>query len=310
MKTASVHAIQNESSEDTDDTEQQRENISNRRIETLIGDSTNWEEAVRRTAVDLRIQSSDRKDKPNPGSITAAEMEEAKFHIFRVSQEDVDFKDKRYEKLDPIVDERDNLVKVNGRIRGDTVPEKVRNPVILPKDGTVNRLVAQYYHNKCAHAGYRRVKAEIQSEGLWICGVRDLLRSVAARCEYCRTGRRPLLGQKMGELPKVRTEPYTPPFENTALDFFGPLRVKYTGRSVKDGYVCLMTCMVTRAVHLELCTDASTDQFLLAWRRFACSRGVSCKYVWSDNGSNFLWELQRKSRKSSKIGMKARSNKN
>ena len=28
MKTASVHAIQNESSEDTDDTEQQRENIS------------------------------------------------------------------------------------------------------------------------------------------------------------------------------------------------------------------------------------------------------------------------------------------
>jgi len=51
-------------------------------------------------------------------------------------------------------------------------------------------------------------------------------------------------------------------------------------------YVCLFTCAVTRAVHLELVTDLSARSFLLAFRRFAARRGpVSVMY--SDNAQTF-----------------------
>ena len=45
--------------------------------------------------------------------------------------------------------------------------------------------------------------------------------------------------------------------------------------------------MTSRAVHLELCTDKSTDTFLMAFRRFVCLRGHP-KLVWSDRGTNFV----------------------
>ncbi len=51
-------------------------------------------------------------------------------------------------------------------------------------------------------------------------------------------------------------------------------------------YVCLFTCAVTRAVHLELVTDLSARSFLLAFRRFAARRGpISVMY--SDNSQTF-----------------------
>ena len=46
-----------------------------------------------------------------------------------------------------------------------------------------------------------------------------------------------------------------------------------------------MTCLATRAVHLELCHSLSTDSFLMAFRRFISRRGRP-KEVFSDNGTN------------------------
>ena len=62
------------------------------------------------------------------------------------------------------------------------------------------------------------------------------------------------------------------PFEYTGLDYFGPLYVKQYNQIpgqenhecvCKKVWICLFTCMVIRAVHLELIDDMSADQFLL-----------------------------------------------
>ena len=45
--------------------------------------------------------------------------------------------------------------------------------------------------------------------------------------------------------------------------------------------------MTTRAIHLELVTDKSTDTFLMAFRRFASLRGHPST-CWSDCGTNFV----------------------
>jgi len=46
------------------------------------------------------------------------------------------------------------------------------------------------------------------------------------------------------------------------------------GNTLKKCYITLFTCATTRAVHLELCLDLSTDKFLLALRRFAGRCGL------------------------------------
>ena len=48
-----------------------------------------------------------------------------------------------------------------------------------------------------------------------------------------------------------------------------------------------MTCLTTRAVHLEVAHSLTTDSFLQAFRRFASSY-PQVKELLSDNGTNFM----------------------
>ena len=70
----------------------------------------------------------------------------------------------------------------------------------------------------------------------------------------------------MGELPKDRVEP-SPPFTIRGVDCFGPF-------NVKERYRALFTCLYSRAVHIKVVDDLSTDSFLNALRCFLALRGV------------------------------------
>ncbi|GFQ76309.1 integrase catalytic domain-containing protein [Trichonephila clavata] len=88
--------------------------------------------------------------------------------------------------------------------------------------------------------------------------------------------------QVIAPLPDVRvTEP--PPFSVVGFDFAGPLFVK---DSDAKQYTLLITCAVTRSVHLELVDNVTTDTFLLAFRRFIARRGL-CSMVISENTRTF-----------------------
>ncbi|KRX64129.1 hypothetical protein T06_1669 [Trichinella sp. T6] len=50
------------------------------------------------------------------------------------------------------------------------------------------------------------------------------------------------------------------------LDFAAPLYVKDEQRPALTAYICLFTCIVTRAVHLEVVFDMTTARFLAAFR--------------------------------------------
>ncbi len=93
----------------------------------------------------------------------------------------------------------------------------------------------------------------------------------------------------MGLLPEARTTP-SPLFYHTGIDFAGLFMIRqgHTRKPVLlKFYACLFVCFSTRAIHLELCVDLRTEEFLAALRRFCARRGTPA-HIHSDNGSNFL----------------------
>ena len=86
-------------------------------------------------------------------------------------------------------------------------------------------------------------------------------------------------------LPKTRVGSARP-FAVTEVDFTGTHYVKEPVGEHK-AYICLFTCASTRAIHLEIVTDLSTETFLLAFRRFASRRSLP-SIILSDNASTYL----------------------
>ena len=87
------------------------------------------------------------------------------------------------------------------------------------------------------------------------------------------------------DLPEERVSE-APPYTNTGIDFAGPLYVRdpqAVNGEIK-AYVCLFTCVSTRAVHLEL--FLSSTAFLLAFRRFTSRRGLLSTVI-TDNAKTF-----------------------
>ena len=91
----------------------------------------------------------------------------------------------------------------------------------------------------------------------------------------------------MGNVPECRLEPGIV-FRNTGVDFFGPMIIKESRSEVKVyAYGCLFVCMATRACHLELVDNLSTDHFIMALKRFIARRGRQQRiYMHSDNVDN------------------------
>ena len=77
-------------------------------------------------------------------------------------------------------------------------------------------------------------------------------------------------------LSKLRIQE-SAPFSVSGVDFTGPLYIRTESGEVK-GYICLFTCAVTRAAHLEVVRRS----FLQAFRHCASRKSVP-HYVISDN---------------------------
>ncbi|XP_054282889.1 uncharacterized protein LOC129000053 [Macrosteles quadrilineatus] len=93
----------------------------------------------------------------------------------------------------------------------------------------------------------------------------------------------------MGDLPTARVTPARP-FTTSGVDYCGPFDMKVVNlrgmRHIKT-YICVFVCFVTKAVHLEVVEDLTTEGFIAALTRFISRRGF-CKDIYSDCGTNFV----------------------
>lgn len=90
----------------------------------------------------------------------------------------------------------------------------------------------------------------------------------------------------MADLPADRLYPDLPPFSHVGIDYFGPIEVK-RGRAQVKRWEVIFTCLVSRAIHLEMANFLTTDSCINAIRRFICRRG-SVVSIRTDCGTNFI----------------------
>lgn len=260
---------------------------------------SDWKRAVKAIARLKHHAKQIKGLKPKISDATSIEdRQEAELFIIRLVQTEAfsseiknikqgkEIKDKasKLHKLSPFVDEY-GVLRVGGRLTRSSLHPHVKHPAILPKASHVSSLLIKYHHEKVHHQGRGITVNELRSNGIWIIGCSSTVASHIYKCTMCRKYRRNTQDPKMADLPEDRME-MTPPFTYCGIDCFGPFHVKEARKELKK-YGLLFTCMCSRAIHIEMLDDLTTDAFINALRAFIAIRG-SIRQLRCDQGTNFV----------------------
>lgn len=186
-------------------------------------------------------------------------------------------------RLSPFLE--DDIVRVGGRLRNSHLCRATKHPPILPNKDRLVELLIQDVHQRAGHEGRQHVLADLGRE-YWILGANSAVRRTLSRCVSCRRRQRPPESQRLADLPEDRVREGEKPFSSTGVDYFGPFFVK-RGRGQVKKYGVIFTCLVVRAIHIEVAESLTTDSFLCALRRFVARRGT-VRLLRSDQGTNFI----------------------
>ncbi|XP_063720246.1 uncharacterized protein LOC134846785 [Symsagittifera roscoffensis] len=190
----------------------------------------------------------------------------------------------RLRHLSPFLDE-DGLLRARGRLEKSQLDYCIKHTIILNGNHPAVHLFKGQTRKDNQHSPRQHLKNILQNE-YWILCFRAHIDKIIKNCYDCRRQQATGLQPELAPLPAFRFPDDKPfPFQQTGLDLFGSFASKTAGNYNKR-YVVIMTCLTTRAVHLEMCQDQSADAFINTLRRLFARRGQPVKIV-SDNGTNF-----------------------
>ncbi|XP_055527287.1 uncharacterized protein LOC129719897 [Wyeomyia smithii] len=150
--------------------------------------------------------------------------------------------------LSPFLDEQE-VLRMEGRTaRGSSLPFELRFPIILPKKHSVTDKLLEHYHQQLAHGNVETAVNELRQR-FYIPSMRTRMKQIGKACVWCKVKKCQPQNPRMAPLLKSRVTPNLPPFSHTGVDYCGPFTVT-VGRRSEKRYICLFTCMSTRAVHL------------------------------------------------------------
>ncbi|XP_076388980.1 uncharacterized protein LOC143264668 [Megachile rotundata] len=235
----------------------------------------------------------------NVGPLTVQEMEEARLRVVQLLQSTAfhqDIKDlktgrlhskSKLKSLNPFIDDL-GLLRVGGRLQNSDIPFEQKHPILLPKGNHVTELIIRDAYIRNHHAGITSTLHYVR-QVYWPIDGKNTTRKVIRRCVKCFRVNPPTTNYVMGNLPAARVTAGRP-FSTCGVDYCGPFYVKerrYRNRARVKVYVAVFTCFATKAVHLEVVGDLTTEAFIAALKRFIARRGL-CRNIYSDNATNFV----------------------
>ncbi|XP_076661018.1 uncharacterized protein LOC143364711 [Halictus rubicundus] len=189
--------------------------------------------------------------------------------------------------LSPFVDNK-GILRVGGRLQMSELPYHAKHPILLPKNDHVTDLIIRHAHLQNHHSGLNATLYHVR-QYYWPIDGKNTTRRILRGCVKCFRVNPPATSYVMGILPANRiTE--TRPFTNIGVDYCGPFFIKerkFRNRMKIKIYVAVFICFSSKAIHLEVVSDMTTEAFIAALKRMIARRGV-CKNIYSDNGTNFI----------------------
>ena len=249
----------------------------------LIQRYLSWHRLKKAIAWILRFKSYLKCHSCSKGPLTVEELRQAERAIILYTQKTMSVDDPDLKRLMPYKSP-EGIICVGGRLNQADLPYEQKHQTLLPAKHHVTTLIIRHYHALAGHAGVERILSDIRAR-FWIIKGRGSVKRVLSRCIPCKKLRARPETQLMADLPMDRITP-APPFDKVGIDYFGPFIVRRSRSDLKR-YGCIFTCLVTRAIHIEVSYTLDTDSFINALERFIARRGKP-RVIRSDNGSNFV----------------------
>lgn len=153
----------------------------------------------------------------------------------------------------------DVIIRCKGRKKNSScLSTETRSPNLLRRNCCITHLIIKSCHKKVKHGGIRETLTEVRGEYWWDTFLTDVW-SVRNFVEY------------LSNLQNM------PAWQSKSRVYSRWSRLCWTW-----AYICLFTCSTSRALHLELVHDLSTEAFIRCLRRF-----IASIYITSDNDKTF-----------------------
>ena len=213
-------------------------------------------------AVD-RFKTEKKTDSSLPITLTPQEIVAAEILWIFHAQESILQKDFNALKsqLGLFRDDR-RLWRCGGRLQNSEIPYSAKHPILLPRNHPFTALIDRDAHQRVAHNRVKETLTEVRRR-YWIVKGRSLTRATVHRCTICKKYEgAPFRGPPPPPLPEFRVKE-DPAFTYTGVDFAGPLFVRSgSSNDSTKVWICVFTCLVTRAIHLDIMSDLSTETFM------------------------------------------------
>ncbi|GFV54320.1 integrase catalytic domain-containing protein [Trichonephila clavipes] len=182
----------------------------------------------------------------------------------------------------------DGLLRVGGRLSNSDLPYVNKHPAILPGNYNLTVQIIAHFHRKNLHTGASSLLHYVR-ETFWPLNGRSVCRKVVHECLVCFKSQPLVTSQLMGNLPRDTVVPDYP-FNCSSVDFCGPFMIRYKNQRkgiLHKIYICVFVCFVSKAIHIEIVSDLTSDAFIATLKRFFSRRG-KCVKLYSDNGKTFV----------------------
>ncbi|XP_071650743.1 uncharacterized protein [Temnothorax longispinosus] len=190
-------------------------------------------------------------------------------------------------KLSPFRD-AEGILRVGGRLKHAVLCFDQQHPAILPRASHLTSLIINACHQRTLHGGVQLTLSRLR-QLFWVPGGRASAKACIHRCTTCARWRAASPQPLMADLPAARVTA-SRPFTHVGVDYAGPVLLRTSkGRGLKanKAFLAIFVCFSTKATHLEVVSDYTTDAFLAAFRRLVSRRGL-CSCLYSDRGTNFV----------------------
>lgn len=150
------------------------------------------------------------------------------------------------------------------------------------------RLAIRQAHFRALHGGLELTLRTLRDE-FWIIRGKQAVKSHISKCITCVRDKAKPAQQLMADLLPPQVQPNLP-FAHTGVDFAGYFELKTSKRrnaGTEKCYVALFICLTTKAIHLEMVPNLSTQAFIETLSCFVARRGIPSR-IYSDRGTNFM----------------------